>query len=1134
MTSDATLLAADARARQEALDVRRSFIVQAPAGSGKTELLIQRYLCLLTVVDEPEEVLAITFTRKAATEMQERVLRALEQARDEVEATQAHEKITREIAGRVMQRDAERGWDLINSPRRMRMLTLDALCASIARFLPLSSGLGGTPTTVSDGDAKAVYRAAAVATLDWLAGDESLRRSLELVLEHLDNSTATYVAYIARMLQSRDQWLQIVGTGRMGDPSAVRRSLESNLAFIVTRHLRRLRERIPESAVDEYVRLGAHAGRRLQEAGLLANPIASLADMHAIPDDTAGSAERWRCLADLVLVKDGKWRNRLTKNEGFPPEDKDEKRALADLIGLLSADDTLRAQLHEVRALPAARYEDRQWDVLLALFRVLPVAVSELKRIFGERGVTDHVEVALAAESALGTAEQPGEIAMMMDYRVRHLLVDEMQDTSIGQYRLLETLTAGWEPGDGRSLFCVGDPMQSIYRFRNAEVGRFVLARSSGIGALPLEALTLRRNFRSGEHLVHWFNRVFAQILPATDDIASGAVSYAESVPVESLAGAGEQRLHPLFDASPAGEAQVTAEVIQSCLDRSRAEDLAVLVRSRTQLPLLLAELRARAIPYRAVEIDRLTDLPEVIDLLALTRAWCHAGDRAAWLGLLRSPLVGLRWVDVHALVTGDADSTVWDLMRSGDRLASLSADAQARLGLLAEHLGRLFAVDRSIGLRERVERAWFELGGPALLRDGEQLQNAYSFLRVLDKVDVAGTLPDPSVLDRLLDEERVSSPLVDGCRVQVMTMHKSKGLQFDHVVLPSLGRTTTGGDKSVLSWLDVPGPGGTGRMIISPVGARSELERDTLHQYIESSLKESDRLELDRLLYVACTRARKSLHLVGHVGTGKDGEMRPPAAATPLARLWPAIANEFQAAFEAHRRASGSRVADADEGILAEPILRRLEAGWRLPDAPGRPASAAAATALPVADERAVEFRWVGTVARHAGTIVHRWMHRLSQGKSLPADLDWDRVDAVSARWARQLGVGEEDIGTACTRVRQALARVLDDPRGRWLLSAQGAAELALTGIWEGQRHSIVIDRVCRDDDGVDWIVDYKTGTHEGGDLAGFLEQEARRYAVQLARYRAIYAAYAAYAETPVRTALYFPLLGEFVEVAD
>ncbi len=179
MHSDAALLDADRRARRDALDVRRSFIVQAPAGSGKTELLIQRYLRLLATVDHPEEVLAITFTRKAAAEMQQRVVAALRKARAGSGSDREHERVTLDAAAAVLARDAEHGWRLIETPRRLRIQTLDGFCAGTSRMLPLTSGLGGTTLTVQDAEARTLYRAAALATLDWLVGNDPLGAEVE-------------------------------------------------------------------------------------------------------------------------------------------------------------------------------------------------------------------------------------------------------------------------------------------------------------------------------------------------------------------------------------------------------------------------------------------------------------------------------------------------------------------------------------------------------------------------------------------------------------------------------------------------------------------------------------------------------------------------------------------------------------------------------------------------------------------------------------------------------------------------------------------------------------------------------------------------------------------------------------------
>ena len=154
-------------------------------------------------------------------------------------------------------------------------------------------------------------------------------------------------------------------------------------------------------------------------------------------------------------------------------------------------------------------YSDAQWQSLLALFRVLPLAVANLRRVFSERGEVDHTEVALAAKSALGEEGHPTDLALHLGYKIQHLLVDEFQDTSVSQTELLEHLIQAWSPESGSTLFVVGDPMQSIYAFRQAEVTLFQRAREHGFanGEWPLEPAQLAANFRSRPALIDWFNR---------------------------------------------------------------------------------------------------------------------------------------------------------------------------------------------------------------------------------------------------------------------------------------------------------------------------------------------------------------------------------------------------------------------------------------------------------------------------------------------------------------------------------------------------------------------------------------------------------------------------------------------------
>jgi ATP-dependent exoDNAse (exonuclease V) beta subunit len=1121
MTHDAALLAADERARRDALDVTRSFIVQAPAGSGKTELLIQRYLRLLATVDAPEEVIAITFTRKAAAEMQYRVLHALRRAQRHEVPEAAHEKVTAEAAAAALDRDRDRGWQIVANPRRMRIQTLDSLNASIAGMQPLTGTAASGNAVADDAEVKTLYRLAAAATLDWLTESGELRDAVQDVLLHLDNNTSLYVGYLARMLETRDQWLPFVGSGQTGDSAALRDRFETNLRSTVASHLEKTRAAFPEELVPEVLELADYAAGNLLDAGKTDHPVVPLGELRALPPASSEALEAWSGIAALLLTAAGTWRKRVNVNDGFPAGDDGQKAALYDVIESASRHADLQLLLQGIRVLPPVRYSDEQWSVLLALFRLLPLAVAELQQLFSAHNLTDFIEIALAADRALGSADSPGEIALLLDYQVRHILIDEMQDTSRAQYRMLEALTGGWEPGDGRTLFCVGDPMQSIYRFRNAEVAQFLVAQRAGIGGLALERLVLRKNFRSGLFLVHWFNTIFAQVLPPTDNPGRGAVSYAEAVP--ALAAEGECVVHPLFGAETEREADAGCRLIQETLARNPDDDMAVLVRGRSQLASLLPQLRAAGIEYQAVDIDRLTDLPEIIDLLALTRAMVHPCDRLAWLGLLRAPWVGWDWRDLHALVANDTNSTVWELLHDDDRLQAVSPEARAALDRVMPVFESLRAASRSEGLRGRVERTWLQLGGPAVLERPGSVENVYRYLDVLEKLEIAGTLHDVAELEAQLDLERVSNN--SAARLQVMTMHRAKGLQFDHVLLYGLGRTPRGSERSVLSWFDVPDEHADEEKIISPVGPRAELENDPIHRFIELTEAEKDRHEVGRLLYVACTRARKSLHLIGHTGVSPDGDSwRAPDSRTLLSLLWPAIESQFEQAFE-------PRKADPDTTPVEQwclPKRRRLEPGWQLPEvspAPGQEPGTGEGGDIP-----AVDYHWVGTEARIAGTVVHRWLQFAAQDAAGADALGDKHLREVTDRWLRELGTAP---GATMERIRArvdaALEGVRDDSRGRWLLSGEGHAELALSGVIRGVVESGIMDRIRVDDDGTHWIVDYKTSTHEGGNLEGFLAAEATRYRDQLARYFALYRAYAG---IDARCALYFPLLQEFVEV--
>jgi len=1106
----------DAADRERALAPDQSFIVQAPAGSGKTELLTQRVLRLLAVVEHPEEILAMTFTRKAAAEMRQRILGALQAARGD-EPLEDHKRLTWQLGRAALARDSEQGWDLLHSPARLRVQTIDGLCATLTRQMPLLSQLGANPDTLPD--ARPLYLEAARHALDALE-DPQDGVAVARLLRHLENDREKTANLIADLLARREQWLgQLLGHNS-------REVLEEALADCVQQQLDDLQRLMPTDLACSLAALAHYAHDQRAAFNKKPAPLAAWADRTAPPTQHVDDLPAWQGLAELCLTGSGGLRARLTVSEGFPgkTQGKDQPERLAlflqrqyemkDCLAALADSPALVQRLQAARGLPSPRFAASQWAVLEALVQVLLRAAAELKLVFAAHGQVDFGEVHARALLALGTEDAPTDLALALDYRLRHILVDEFQDTSSGQYQLLEKLTAGWQPDDGRTLFVVGDPMQSIYAFRQAEVGLYLKARASGIGQIALEPLTLRVNFRSQQGVVDWVNASFPVVFPTQEDQTTGAVSYSASVPHQGAGDGPAVQVHAGAERDDRAEASSVLTLIRQAREQDPEGSIAVLARGRAHLAEIARALKQAGIAYRAVDVDRLGQQPVVQDLHSLRRALCHAADRVAWLSLLRSPLVGLTLADLLALA-GDGRQTLWTRLNQTELIAQLSADGQARLARVLPVLRAALAEYRRRPLRDWLLGSWQALGGPASLSDAAQLESAHAYLDLLAEHDRGGELADPAAFEDALDKLFAPADTQADESLQLMTMHKSKGLEFDTVILPGLGRSPRREDKPLITWLERPRPDGDTQVLIAPIKPAREVS-DAVFDFVWSLNKEKQALETARLLYVAATRAKKRLHLFGHVGfDAKSGEPRPAANAL-LATLWPAVTDAYSGL------AQPAQPAEANEQPL--PRLSRLPADWQ---APAVAAPLAPPSVPPRGGSEAIPFDWAGETARHVGTLVHRYLERIGrEGLDGWDDARIEQLQPALRAGLADLGVGEDDLGQAVSRAAAALRQTLADPRGRWLLGEQAEArcEWALSehGPFGVSHH--VIDRSFVDADGTRWIIDYKTGSHGGSDIDAFLDQERDRYADQLAGYARVVRAID---DRPIRLALYHPLLG-------
>jgi ATP-dependent exoDNAse (exonuclease V) beta subunit len=900
----------------------------------------------------------------------------------------------------------------------------------------------------------------------------------------------------------------------------------------------------------------------------LRNQLSGLPRVGTLGTD-AQSLKAWKELAALTLTGKGEWRKAVTKALGPEYESASAKADLKSAIELLTGVPRIQQTLVELNALPAATLSNADAAAIEALSRVLRAAAVYLQAEFAVSGRIDHTYVAGAAREALADAGLPTDLALRTGMSLRHILVDEFQDTSLAQFDLIETLTAGWEEGDGRTLFVVGDPMQSIYQFREAEVGLFLRARDSGIGTVRLEPLRLTRNFRSVPDLIEWINDAFTTLFPAQDDLRASAVSFTRSVAGRAATGPqGELAGVPtacvqfrLFDnATRESETEAIIQRIAAIRVSEPQSSIAVLVASRSHAAPVITGLEARKIDAVGVDLVPLRELSVVRDLVALLQALSHLGDRTAWLAVLRAPWCGLTLETLTVLSRRRDPKLVWEALADEQRLERCSVEELARVVRVRGVLEAAMESRNSMPLADWLEMTWLRLGA-ADAYAAEDLRHARAFFEALSERVAGGEWSGPQDLDSLLGDLYAQPQTLASNPVQLMTIHRAKGLEFDHVFVPSLDRELNRGREPLLRWLDLPRTEGQSDLIMAPVPAIGDDEGGAVTAYLKRLISRRAANEQTRLLYVAATRAKQTLQLSAAPKPRADGKIQPRYG-TLLASLWPAVAPMLAAQTDAglanteddpaqpvdttaaasdpakgltqpqatagaplaqrktmdaavangvpHGEAPNADVpanadapANADGPQSHQQPLRRLISTWSLPEltpAPQLPH-------LPVAHQSLdpPEFSWVGETARHIGTVVHAALEQYATAKQLPAHTAIEAQRGFYEYQLRRHGVPETDLPRAASVVVEALMKTVTSDRGRWIFApehSESRSEWALTGIAGGRLTNVVIDRSFVDQEGTRWVIDFKTSRHEGGGLDTFLEQEMDRYRPQLETY--------------------------------
>ncbi len=1130
--------APDIQVRHEALNIRRSFILEAPAGSGKTALLTARFLALLADVGHPRQILAVTFTRKAAAEMAERITRIMRQAQDKncTASPGTWENHLLELAHNALKVHPD--WDvLLQSPDAFLVDTFHGFCGRVARNWPLESKTPPAFGLLDEIGQEALLDAAVAEYV----------HSFSVISPTSARPGNTYptpaeIAAFRRRLMAANNSIRVI-SHQLTDILARRDRLGGLISIfqhpLASEELVRHTEKMAEyylGRLHDYFVQNQESWHALQQkiAKHKSDVVGSFPAK--IPGLALCDLSAWQSAANLFLTKSGTPRKQFKCTE-FGPEFA--KSPLADFIRELPPE--IAWILNFTRDWPEAA-DPNGFEALTDCLTLAQGVLEHFGKIMNTRGL-DFIELELAALRAFDQADRPGDSLIFFHEHLRHILVDEAQDMNDNQVRLLSTLTEGWEQNDGRTVFIVGDPKQSIFRFRRAEISLFKMLQNMGLprsaeAPLPLSALYLSANFRSRPCLVAFANAAFARIMQLPRE-AFDEVAFNPSAPARDRAitprpitlamfscrqGNSQQANLPLKSEARELEAQYVAGRVAALQREDRTASVAILIPARTHLTPYVRAMESLAIPIRLMEGVPMLDCPEVRHMLNLFKALLRPHDDIAWAGVLRAPWCNVPAIDLEKLaVTSASERWSEKIAGTGRQTHPEVSRFNAALSMIASDFGReSYAIS--------LQRLWEELGGPAAVaqRFGQAgLANSMHCLDLLSQCPEGRGEETLATMERLLERAYTPpDPHAAFSPIAIMTIHKAKGLEFDHVFVVGLDRGPGGHARqqerdAAFMMERLPQDQSNERKFVAAIGADRRTKARSLTQLLLRDLGlQRDAAEYKRLIYVAATRARETITFSGLMTPTDDSAEQASAIA-------------WLDAMSKENVFAGLPVEHLVNPTPDDTALSNITHPKRAPEpAPFDPNKLPYLIQSPskIDDETATVTRSgadeTDPNAKARGIVMHRLFETLVRNEPVP------REAAVAVALVMA--------GLASDQAREMANKTLAECLRAWEFkefAALRARAFKLIPEWGIEEHldgnAIRVGRIDLFLETINGIVlvDFKTG-RPSADHTDWLKSEIARYRPQLNAYRAMTAKTLNVPQEHIRPVLFFTALPRWIDI--